>query len=133
MIAKREYQSAKEAMCDKIVFIDGMATAKEAVDLMRKENVEVLIVNKRTEYDVYGIVVMTDFINGVIIPDRKSESVNVYEIMSKPVFPVPAEMDIRYVARLLIETGVRTAPVEENRKLIGMISLKQLILGNKLF
>jgi len=133
MIARREYQSAKEVMSDKIVFIDGMATAKEAVDLMKKEKVDALIVNKRNEFDAYGIVVITDFVNGVIIPDRKSESVNVFEIMSKPVFCIPADMDVRYVARLLIETGVRTAPVEENRNLIGMISLTQLILENRLF
>lgn len=111
---KREYQSAKDAMVKNIIFIDGMATAKEAVDLMRKKNIEALIVEKRNEHDAYGIVVVQDFIKGVIIQERTSEEVNVFEIMTKPVVSVPSKMDVRYVARLLVRTGLRMAPVEEN-------------------
>lgn len=130
MNQKREYQSAKTAMDKKVVFIDGMATAREAVALMRKENVVVLIVNKRNDKDAYGIVTLKDLINGVIIPDRTSEEVNVFEIMSKPVISVPADMDIRYVARLLMKTHLRIVPVEENGQYTGMISLTTIILDN---
>lgn len=133
MILKRSYQSAKEVMKKKAVFIDGMATAKEAVELMRKENVEVLIVNKRNEQDAYGIVIIHDFIKGVIIPDKTSEEVNVFEIMTKPAISVPASMDVRYVASLLMRIGYRVAPVEENGILIGIISLNDLVLDNMLF
>lgn len=133
MILKRSYQSAKEVMKKKAIFIDGMATAKEAVNLMRKENVEVLIVKKRTDQDAYGIVIVHDFIKGVIIPDKTSEEVNVFEIMTKPAISVPANMDIRYVANLLMKIGLRVAPVEENGELIGIISLNDLVLDNILF
>lgn len=130
---KREYQSAKDAMVKNIVFIDGMATAKEAVELMRKESVEALIVEKRNEDDAYGIVVVQDFIKGLIIQERTSEEVNVFEIMTKPVVSVPGKMDVRYVARLLVQTRLRMAPVEEDGKYIGMISLSSIILDNLSF
>lgn len=130
---KREYQSAKDAMVKNIIFIDGMATAKEAVDLMREKNIEALIVEKRNEHDAYGIVVVQDFIKGVIIQERTSEEVNVFEIMTKPVVSVPGKMDVRYVARLLVRTGLRMAPVEEDGKYIGMISLSSIILDNLSF
>ena len=130
---KREYQSAKDAMVKNIIFIDGMATAKEAVDLMREKNIEALIVEKRNEHDAYGIVVVQDFIKGVIIQERTSEEVNVFEIMTKPVVSVPGKMDVRYVARLLVRTGLRMAPVEEDGKYIGMISLPSIILDNLSF
>lgn len=130
---KREYQSAKDAMVKNIIFIDGMATAKEAVGLMREKNIEALIVEKRNEHDAYGIVVVQDFIKGVIIQERTSEEVNVFEIMTKPVVSVPGKMDVRYVARLLVRTGLRMAPVEEDGKYIGMISLSSIILDNLSF
>ena len=130
---KRKYQSAKDAMEKNIVFIDGMATAKEAVELMREKGVEALIVEKRNEHDAYGIVVVQDFIKGVIIQERTSEEVNVFEIMTKPVVSVPGKMDVRYVARLLVRTGLRMAPVEEDGKYIGMISLSSIILDNLSF
>ncbi len=130
---KRNFQSAKEVMKNKIVFIDGMATAKEAVELMRSENVEALIVKKRHPQDAYGIVLVHDLIKGVIITDKDSEEVNVFEIMSKPVISVPSDMDIKYVANLLITVGLRIAPVQENKEYIGMVSLNDLILDNLLF
>jgi len=116
-----------------VPFIDGMATAKEAADLMRKEQVDALIVNKRHPDDAYGIIVVKDIIKGVIITDMDPSEVNVFEIMTKPTISVPADMDIRYVASLLVRAGMRRAPVEENGEYIGMISLTSLILDNMLF
>ena len=133
MSTKRSYQSAKELMTKNVFFVDGMATAKEAVEIMRREKVEALIVEKRHAQDAYGIVMVHDFIKGVIIPDKTSEEVNVFEIMTKPAICVPANMDIRYVASLLMKVGLRMAPVEENGKYIGMVSLSGLILDNILF
>ncbi|MBK9152468.1 MAG: CBS domain-containing protein [Saprospiraceae bacterium] len=125
--------TAKDVMMAKVVMIDGLATAQEAAQLMRAENVNALIVKKRDNADAFGIVVINDFIRGVIIPDRRSDEVNVYEIMSKPVIAVPADMNIRYVPRLMIKAGIRIAPVIENNEYIGMISLSNLILDNMQF
>ena len=133
MNTKRSFQSAKEVMTKKVFFVDGMATAKEAVEIMRREKVDALIVEKRHAQDAYGIVMVNDFIKGVIIPDKTSEEVNVFEIMTKPAICVPANMDIRYVASLLMKVGLRMAPVEENGNYIGMVSLSDLILDNILF
>lgn len=114
---KRSYQSAKEVMTKKLVFVDGMATAKEAVEIMREEKVEALIVKKRDPFDAYGIVDIHDLISGIIIPDKTSDEVNVFEIMTKPVICIPAKMDVIYVASMLVKIGLRMAPVEEKRRI----------------
>lgn len=124
---------AKDVMQKGLTYIDGMDTAKEAAAAMRKEHVTALIVNKRNPDDVWGIIAIQDLIKGVIVPDRPSEDVNVYEIMTKPIITVPSDMDIKYVARLIYRAGIRRAPVEENGELIGMISLASLVLNNELF
>ncbi len=124
---------ARDVMHKGIVSIDGMATAREAAAKMRSEGVSSLLVKKRHTDDAWGIVAIQDLIKGLIIPGRSSTEVNVYEIMTKPIITVPADMDIRYVARLLYRAGTRRAPVEEGGELIGMISLSSLILDNELF
>lgn len=124
---------ARDVMQKKVATVDGMATAREAAARMRTEKVSCLLVNKRHADDAWGILVIQDFIRGVIIPGRSPAEVNVYEIMTKPVITVPADMDIRYVARLIYRAGIRRAPVEENGELVGMISLSSLILENELF
>ena len=125
--------SAKDVMHEQILTIDGMATAREAVARMRSERVFSLLVKKRHANDAWGILVVQDLIKGVIIPGRSPDDVHVYEIMTKPIITVPADMDIRYVARLAYRVGIRRSPVEDGGELIGMISLSSLILDNKLF
>ena len=124
---------ARDVMHKGIVSIDGMATAREAAAKMRLEKVSSLLVIKRNADDAWGILVVQDFIKGVIIPGRSPAEVNIYEIMTKPVITVPADMDIRYVARLIYRAGIRRAPVEDGGDLVGMISLSSLILDNELF
>lgn len=124
---------ARDVMSTRIIAIDGMATAKEAAHKMKEESVLSLLVNKRHDGDAWGLVVVQDLITGVLIPGKKAEDVNVYEIMTKPILSVPADMDVRYVARLLYRTNMRRAPVEEKGELVGMITLSALVLENDLF
>lgn len=124
---------ARDVMHKQILTIDGMATAREAAAIMRSKRVFSLLVKKRHENDAWGILVVQDFIKGVIIPGRSPDDVNVYEIMTKPIITVPADMDIRYAARLIYRAGIRRAPVEEKGEIVGMISLSSLILDNELF
>jgi CBS domain-containing protein len=124
---------ARDVMLKGVMSIDGMATAKEAAAKMQEHRINELLVEKRHPDDAWGIIVVQDLIRGVILPERSSDEVNVYEIMTKPVITVPADMDVRYVARLLYRAGIRRAPVEEGGKLVGMISLASLVLDNVLF
>jgi CBS domain-containing protein len=130
---KKQITRARDVMQKEIIFIDGMATAQEAVTLMRAENRRCLVVQKRNEDDAWGIVVVKDLVKGVLLTERTPAEVNIYEIMKKPVITVPVDMDIRYVARMLFHVGIRRAPVEEKGELVGMISLASLVLDNELF
>jgi CBS domain-containing protein len=130
---KTKVVRARDVMHKGVTTIDGMATAKDAAAKMREHRVDDLLVEKRHDDDAWGIIVVQDLIRGVILPGRSSDEVNVYEIMTKPVITVPADMDIRYVARLLYRAGIRRSPVEEGGKLIGMISLSSLVIDNDLF
>ena len=121
---------ARDVMHKGVTLIDGMATAKTAAAKMRDLGVNDLLVEKRHPDDAWGIIVVQDLIRGVLLPGQSSDEVNVYEIMTKPVITVPADMDVRYVARLLIRAGIRRAPVEDGGGLIGMVSLSSLVLEN---
>ncbi len=124
---------AKDIMSTAVMYIDGMATVKEAAELMKKEGVTTLIVEKRNDDDAWGMVVSQDLIRGVLIADKMADTVHVYEVMSKPIITVHSDMDIRYVARLMNRVGVRRAPVEDCGKLIGIITQADLVLKSNLF
>lgn len=108
--------------------INGSATVKEALMLMKANKTSVLIVEKRHEYDDYGLLTCGDIARHVLAKDKAPDRVNVYEIMTCPVIQVNPEMDIRHCSRLFAHYNLVRAPVVENGKVIGMISPNTLVL-----
>jgi CBS domain-containing protein len=108
--------------------IDGVATVADALKKMKALKTAVLIVNKRSENDEYGMLTSGDIARHVLAKDRAPDRVNVYEIMSKPVISVHPDMDIRYCSRLFANYNLVRAPVLENNKIVGMVSPNSLVL-----
>jgi CBS domain-containing protein len=99
-----------------------------ALRIMKKVQATCLIVEKRSEYDEYGMLVFSDVAKEVLAKDRAPERVNVYEIMAKPIITVRPEMDVRYCARLFNNFGISHAPVIENDEVLGIVSYYLLVL-----
>ena len=118
---------ARDVMHDRHLELDGMATVTQALDAMKAEKTDVVIVKKRHEHDAFGILLLPDNAPKVLARDRAPERVNHYEIMSKPVIPVEADMDVRYCARWVERFGLSNAPVIENGQVIGVVSYKELV------
>lgn len=119
---------SQDVMSDNFVKLDGMCTVQEAIDAMRDNNTDVIIVDKRTEHDAYGIVVLSDIAKRVLAEDRAPERVNIYEIMAKPLISLPPHMDVRYCARLFERFGLAYAPVIENEEVLGLVGYRELVL-----
>ena len=118
---------ARDVMHTKHLELDGMATVKEALDAMKTENANVVIVKKRHENDAFGIVLLSDIAKKVLAKDRPSQRVNVYEIMSKPVISLDPDLDVRYCARLFDSFGLAYVPVIENGEVLGIVTYNELV------
>lgn len=116
-------------MKTRFITIDGIATITEAITLMKDEETSVLIVNKRSDDDEYGYIVMGDIAREVLAKDRSPDRMNVYEIMSKPALTVSPNMDIRYCTRFFQRFHVHTAPVVKKEEVIGTVSIKDMVRG----
>lgn len=118
----------RDVMKQKYDIVDGMTTVKEALSKMRYVETKCLIIDKRHDDDEYGIVLLSDIAKQVLAKDRSPERVNIYEVMTKPVFSVDPGMDIRYCARMFEKFGLSRAPVIEDRKVIGIVSFTDMVL-----
>ncbi|MCH7555224.1 MAG: CBS domain-containing protein [Proteobacteria bacterium] len=107
--------------------IDGLASVQEALEIMRRDNVGALIIDRRDEGDEYGIIVLSDIAAKVIAENRAPERTSVYEVMSKPVLAVNADMDIKYAIRLLSRFDLSRALVTDDGLLVGLVSLREMV------
>ena len=124
----RKLIRVRDVMRTEFYTVDGMATVEEALNLMKRNGTEYLVVNKRHEEDEYGLLLISDIAREVLAKDRAPQRVNVYEVMAKPVVAVDPAMDIRYCARLFTRFDLSRAPVIESGKVVGLISFTDLVL-----
>ena len=127
-MTKVKHETVKDVMSENLVMIDGLTTIDNALNIMRKNNISSLIVNRRNESDEYGMLKVGDIANEVIVPDLAPERTSAYQVMQKPVLSMRANMNIRYAIRLLAKYGETRALVIENDKAIGIVTLGDMIL-----
>jgi len=124
----QKWGCVRDCMKTEVTEVDGRTDVLSAMKIMKQVGATSLIVKRRDENDEYGLLLFSDIARKVIGQDRAPERVNVHEIMAKPVVTVRPDMNIRYCARLFENFGIGHAPVEEDGKIIGMVSYYRLAL-----
>ncbi len=117
---------ASEIMTKDVVTIRGSATVAEAIELMKIRGYHTLVVDRRHEQDAYGIVTESDIVGKVAAFGKDPKRMRVYEIMTKPCISINPDLGVEYVARLLINTGIHSAPVIQG-KLLGLVTMSDIL------
>lgn len=115
-----------DIMTPDVITIRNSAMVAEAVKLMRRHNIQALIVDRNHEEDAYGIVTVTDVVSKVIAFGQDACRRRVYEIMNKPCIVLNPDLGVEYAARLLANTGIHSAPVVR-QQLLGIVSMTDIL------
>lgn len=122
-----KFETAKDIATSELYYIDGLSSIEEAINMMKNNNANVLIIKKRDEHDANGIISVSDIIRGCIIPDKNPKQVSVYELMTKPVISVPATLNAKYVPKYMLNCKINMAPVEENGVYVGLVRFRDIV------
>ena len=117
---------ARDIMTSRVVTIQAFTNVAEALDLMRKNKVHELVVERSGSDDAYGIVTDEDIVYNVMAEGEDPAAVQVYEVMMKPCVVINPDLGIEYVAKLFANVGIRCAPVIQE-KLLGIVSVSDLL------
>ncbi|GAX62827.1 hypothetical protein SCALIN_C44_0008 [Candidatus Scalindua japonica] len=120
-------ERVRDVMYSYVVNIHGITKVSDALTIMKDENIQTILVRPRNDEDVYGLITLRDIATKILAAGKRLEDVHAYEIMSKPVLTVDANMPVHYAARYLTNFNVSWAPVMENCELVGMVSLMGMV------
>jgi len=121
----------RDVMTASIRTISATATIKEAIDDFEASHVSSLVVPRRDDADEMGLVTVRDIATKVIAEGKAVDRVYVYEVMRKPVLTVDAVMNVKYAVRLLTRFGLsRAVVVDESRQPVGLVTLRDMVLGH---
>lgn len=105
--------------------MDPSATAHEAVRLMADKNLGALVVVEHGA--VVGIVSERDYVRKLALMARSPRDTRVGEIMSSPVMYVHPHQTSDECMALMTEYRLRHLPVMDDGRLIGLISIGDLV------
>lgn len=97
----------------------------EAIKLMAEKGIGSLVVMKDDK--LLGIMSERDYARKVIIKGRSSESTEVAEIMTPDVLTTSSSKTVNECMNVMTEKKIRHLPVVEDGKVIGMISIGDLV------
>ncbi len=100
----------------------------EALQLMAEKNVGALLVCK-SENEVVGIISERDYARKTILKGKFSKETPVSEIMTTKVIYVRPEYKLEECMSLMSDKHVRHLPVLEDDKLIGIVSIGDIVNG----
>jgi len=101
------------------------ASVYEAVRLMADKNIGALVVVERDK--VVGIVSERDYARKVVLMARSSKDTPLSDIMSSPVLYVHPGQTSEECMALMTENRLRHLPVMDGGRLIGLISIGDLV------
>lgn len=117
----------KDLMVSDVVTVSPLATLRDAMRLMRKHKVKSLVVDKRHAHDAYGIITYTNILQTIVAEEGDIDLVNVYDVCAKPVISVSGELDVKYLAKLMVREDRRRIVVLNNNELEGIITINDIV------
>ena len=115
-----------EVMRKNIKSIDADQFAMEAARRMRDERIGSLLVKKGDDY--VGILTDTDFVRKAAAEGKNVATLTVEDLMSHPIISIESTKTVRDAIDRMGDFGIRHLMVSEAGKIIGMISVRDILM-----
>ena len=121
----RQVKDLLKSKGNKIWSISPESSVFDALQLMAEKDVGVLLVLQGDE--LVGIFSERDYARKVILKGKASKDITVKDIMSTKVLYVSPEQTLEECMALMTEKHLRHLPVYDDKKLVGLISIGDVI------
>lgn len=109
-----------------VLRIGGDATVFEAIRAMVDANVGAILVTGDDDR-IAGIFTERDYLRRIAVEGRTSRDTRVHEVMTAPVIAVGPETTVEEAMALMTDRRIRHAPVVDGNRLLGIVSIGDLV------
>ncbi len=122
---EKVYRPLSILMATALATIPSDASLLAAAQLMREKRIGSLLTTEAGE--TVGIVTERDLVWKALASNRDAGSTHVSAIMSSPLLSIDVTRTIRDASKVMAEQGVRHLTVTENGKIVGVLSVRDLV------
>jgi len=112
---------------DKLISVNPMATVREALKLMRTHAVRSIIVEKTHADGAYGLVTFKNILQSIVAEDGDIDLLNVYDIAATPAISVSTQLNVKYAAKMMVNSSIKRLLVIDNNELKGILTMTDII------
>ena len=112
---------------EKLVIVSPMAPVREALVLMKKNDIKSVIVEKTSASGAYAIITLKDILESIVAEDGDIDLLNVYDIASTPSISISRKIDIKYASIMMTKYNIDRLLVIDNNELYGIITLSDIM------
>jgi CBS domain-containing protein len=119
---------ARDIMQTEVATVLPELSVQDAAALMRHQGVRSLVVEKDSDDDAYGLITYVDIVTKVLAQGFDPAEIRVDEVMTKPLIVVNPSLKVEMIARLFAHHKVGHAPVIDDHRLVGIVSMTDLVV-----
>jgi len=119
------YRPLSVLMATTLATIHSEASLLAAAQLMGEKRIGSLLTSEAGE--IVGIVTERDLVRKGLATNRDAGSTHVGAVMSSPLLSIDINRTIRDASKVMAEQGVRHLAVTENGKIVGVLSIRDLV------
>jgi CBS domain-containing protein len=110
----------------KIWTISKDKNVRQALILMSENNIGAIIIVDNNDFPI-GIFSERDYARKIILKGKSSKDTLLDEVMTKELITVTKDYKIDQCMKIMNEKGIRHLPVLENKKIVGIISIRDVL------
>lgn len=126
-----------EVMTSPAITVQETATVKDAIELLEQHSIAAMPVLD-TQGKIVGVVSEADVIREMVVPDQRAHEIpvrltappfrsRVIDVMSNHPLTVTSDTDLAQAADLMTSTVVKSLPVVDRDRVVGVISRRDII------
>jgi len=101
-------------------------SVRQALILMSEKNIGAIIIVDNNDFPI-GIFSERDYARKIILKGKSSKDTLLDEVMTKELITVTRDYKIDQCMEIMIEKRIRHLPVLENKKIVGIVSIGDIL------
>lgn len=109
-----------------VIKVNPETTLRRAIEILLENNIGALPVCDKNNA-ILGIVSERDLLKTCAIGPRSIDDTRVGDVMTREIVVAVPEDDLGYISSVMNQKGIRHLPVMSGKKLINMISMRDIV------
>ena len=101
-------------------------SVRQALTLMSEKNIGAIIIVDNNDFPI-GIFSERDYARKIVLKGKSSKDTLLDEVMTKELITVTRDYKIDHCMEIMSEKKIRHLPVLENKKIVGIISIGDVL------